>query len=83
MQDNSKNLLLEIEEDDCTQMHTCPNSEGQVYCLLSLALLRVQKLGKLVLDLLLECNHYLLFPFLNDKWRHVIHLAYGDPLGFW
>lgn len=44
---------------------------------------RVQKLGALVLDLLLECSHYWLFPFLNDKWRHVIHLAYEDPWGFW
>lgn len=83
MQDNGINLLLEIEEDDCTHIHICPNSEGQIYCLASLVLLRVQKLGALVLDLLLECSHYWLFPFLNDKWRHVIHLAYEDPWGFW
>lgn len=64
-----------MEEDDCTHIHAHTNSGGQTYCLASLALLTVQKLGGLILYLLLERSHYWLFPFLNDKWRHMIHLA--------
>lgn len=33
IQDRNIVLLREIEEDDCAHINTCPNSEGQIYCL--------------------------------------------------